>query len=320
VSEMLRVRKPGLLTTVQDLGRPNAMSAGVPPGGAMDRFAHSAANLLAGNEEGAATLECTVSGPALVALQPCLVAITGADFDPLVNGRPAPMWTSVILGPDDQLSFAGRRSGARAYIAVAGGIAGDRWLGSFSTNLLAQRGGFHGRPLIAGDLIAVASRPARRAPGASQSAPAISRQLNRDLRPAYADHMLPAIAGPHITRLPAESRKALFGSAYTVGRDADRMGYRLEGHSLDASGDELLSFGLVAGALQVPRSGQPILLMADHQTAGGYPVVATLAGAAMPIAAQLLPGDELSFVEVSIEAALRMRAAQRAALDSLKAD
>jgi antagonist of KipI len=316
---MLRVRKPGLLTTVQDLGRPNAMSAGVPPGGAMDRFAHSAANLLAGNEEGAATLECTVSGPALVALQPCLVAITGADFDPLVNGRPAPMWTSVILGPDDQLSFAGRRSGARAYIAVAGGIAGDRWLGSFSTNLLAQRGGFHGRPLIAGDVIAVASPPAGRAQGASQSAPAIPRhQLNRDLRPAYADHMLPAIAGPHITRLPAESRKALFGSAYTVGRDADRMGYRLEGHSLDASGDELLSFGLVAGALQVPRSGQPILLMADHQTAGGYPVVATLAGAAMPIAAQLLPGDELSFVEVSIEAALRMRAAQRAALDSLK--
>jgi len=316
---MLRVRKPGLLTTVQDLGRPNAMSAGVPPGGAMDRFAHSAANLLAGNEEGAATLECTVSGPALVALQPCLVAITGADFDPLVNGRPAPMWTSVILGPDDQLSFAGRRSGARAYIAVAGGIAGDRWLGSFSTNLLAQRGGFRGRPLIAGDLIAVASPPAGRAQGASQSAPAISRhQLNRDLRPAYADHMLPAIAGPHITRLPAESRKALFGSAYTVGRDADRMGYRLEGHSLDASGDELLSFGLVAGALQVPRSGQPILLMADHQTAGGYPVVATLAGAAMPIAAQLLPGDELSFVEVTIEAALRMRAAQRAALDSLK--
>lgn len=319
MSEMLRVRKPGLLTTVQDLGRPNAMSAGVPPGGVMDRFAHRAANLLAGNEEGAATLECTVSGPALVALQPCLVAITGADFDPLVNGRPAPMWTSVILGPDDQLSFAGRRSGARAYIAVAGGIAGDRWLGSFSTNLLAQRGGFHGRPLIAGDVIAVASPPARRAQGASQSARAISRhQLNRDLRPAYADHMLPAIAGPHITRLPAESRKALFGSAYTVGRDADRMGYRLEGHSLDASGDELLSFGLVAGALQVPRSGQPILLMADHQTAGGYPVVATLAGAAMPIAAQLLPGDELSFVEVSIEAALRMRAAQRAALDSLK--
>jgi antagonist of KipI len=319
VSEVLRVRKPGLLTTVQDLGRPNAMSAGVPPGGAMDRFAHRAANLLAGNDEGAATLECTVSGPYLVALQPCLVAITGADFDPHVNGRPAPTWTGMFLSAGDELSFAGRRSGARTYIAVAGGIAGDRWLGSFSTNLLAQRGGFHGRPMIAGDVIAVASPPARRAQGASKSAPAISsRQLNHDLRPDYADHTLPAIAGPQIKRLPAESRKALFGSAYTVGRDADRMGYRLEGHSLDASGDELLSFGLVAGALQVPRSGQPILLMADHQTAGGYPVVATLAGAAMPIAAQLLPGDELSFVEVSIEAALRMRAAQRAALDWLK--
>jgi antagonist of KipI len=309
VSDALRVLKPGLLTTVHDLGRPNAMSAGVPPGGAMDRFAHMAANLLAGNDEGAATLECTVSGPDLVALQPCLVAIAGADFDPQVNGRPAPNWTSVLLSAGDELRFAGRRSGARAYIAVAGGIAGDRWLGSFSTYLLAQRGGFHGRPLIAGDVIAVASPP---------SAPVISsRHLNHDLRPDYADHALPAIAGPHIKWLPAESRSALFGSAYTVGRDADRMGYRLEGPSLNASGDELLSFGLVAGAVQVPRSGQPILLMADHQTAGGYPVVATLAGAAMPIAAQLLPGDELSFVEVSIEAALRMRAAQRAALDSL---
>jgi allophanate hydrolase subunit 2 len=104
---------------------------------------------------------------------------------------------------------------------------------------------------------------------------------------------------------------------FKVTKDADRMGYRLEGPGLDASGDELLSFGLAAGAIQVPRSGQPILLMADHQTAGGYPVVATVAGAAMPVAAQLLPGDELTFAEISIEAALRMRKAQRAALDSL---
>ncbi|MHB8589025.1 MAG: 5-oxoprolinase subunit C family protein [Candidatus Dormibacteraceae bacterium] len=306
---MLRVEKPGLLTTLQDLGRPNAMSAGVPSGGAMDRFAHRAANLLTGNGEGAATLECTVSGPELVALRPSLVAITGADFDPHLNGRPVPMWTSVFLSEGDELTFAGRRSGARAYIAAAGGIAGDRWLGSFSTNLLAERGGMHGRALIAGDVIAVADLALSRA--------VAGRQLGYELRPGYADHRLPAIAGPHIKQLPAESRNALFGSAYVVSRDADRMGYRLEGPPLDASGDELLSFGLVAGAVQVPLSGQPILLMADHQTAGGYPVVATMAGAAMPVAAQLLPGDELSFVEVSVPTALRMRAAQRAALDSL---
>ena len=314
MSEVLRVEKPGLFTTVQDLGRLSAMSAGVPTGGAMDRFAHRAANLLTGNDEGAATLECTLSGPELVALRPCLVAITGADFDPRVNGRPAPMWTGVFLSEGDELSFAGRRWGARAYIAVAGGVAGDRWLGSSSTNLLAARGGMHGRLLAAGDVIAVTGVPNK-----MLSWPAISgRQLGPEDRPNYADHTLHAIAGPHLRRLGSEGREALFGSAFKLSRDADRMGYRLEGQMLEVSGDELLSFGLAAGVVQVPRSGQPILLMADHQTAGGYPVVATVASAAIPVAAQLLPGDELSFAEVSIEAALRLRADQRAVLDSLR--
>jgi antagonist of KipI len=302
--------KPGLFTTTQDLGRPNAIASGVPPGGAMDRFALRAANLLAGNEEGAAALECTLSGPQLVALRSCLVAIAGADFDPQVNGQAAAMWTGIFLSEGDELTFAGRRSGARAYIAVAGGVAGDRWLGSVSTYMPAERGGMHGRLLAGGDVVAVAGEPA---------APAVSgRRLGENLRPDYADHKLRAIAGPHIKRLDAAGRKALFGSVFKVSRDADRMGYRLEGSGLEASGDELLSFGLVSGAVQVPRSGQPILLMADHQTAGGYPVVATVVSASMPIAAQLLPGDLVSFAEVSVEAALRMRAAQRAALDSLK--
>jgi antagonist of KipI len=310
MSEVFHAEKPGLLTTIQDLGRPNAMAAGVPAGGAMDRFAHRAANLLAGNDEGAATLECTLSGPELVALRPSLVAITGADFDPRVNGRPVPMWTGVFVSEGDVLSFAGRRWGARCYIAVNGAIAGDRWLGSMSTNLLLARGGLHGRRLAAGDVISVAGL---------QAAPAISgRHLAPHELPDYTTHTLAAIGGPHVTRLGAESRKALFGAAFHVSRDADRMGYRLEGPRLELSGDELLSFGLVFGALQVPRSGQPILLMADHGTAGGYPVVATVAGAALPVAAQLMPGDELTFAEVTIEAALRMRAAQRVALDSLK--
>jgi len=276
----------------------------------MDRLALRAANLLAGNEEGAAAIECTLSGPQLVALRSCLVAIAGADFDPQVNGQAAPMWTGIFLSEGDELTFAGRRSGARAYVAVAGGVAGDRWLGSISTYVPAERGGMHGRLLSGGDVVAVAGEP---------SAPAVSgRRLGENLRPDYADHKLRAIAGPHIKRLDAAGRKALFGSVFKVSRDADRMGYRLEGPALDASGDELLSFGLVSGAVQVPPSGQPILLMADHQTAGGYPVVATVVSASMPVAAQLLPGDEVSFAEVSIEAALRMRAAQRAALDSLK--
>jgi antagonist of KipI len=309
MNEKLEVRKPGLFTTVQDLGRPNAVMAGVPPGGAMDRFAHRAANLLVANDEGAATLECTLNGPELVALERCLVAITGADFDPRVNGRAIPMWEGILLQEGDEVAFAGRRSGARAYIAVAGGVAGDRWLGSMATYTLAARGGMHGRQLIASDVISIAGTP---------RAPAVSgRRLAYNLHPEYTNHTLQAIPGPHIRRLGAAGRKQLFGSAFKVSKDADRMGYRLEGSGLDAQGDELLSFGLAAGAIQVPRSGQPILLMADHQTAGGYPVVATVAGASMPIAAQLLPGDQLTFAEAGIAAALRMRKAQRAALDSL---
>jgi biotin-dependent carboxylase-like uncharacterized protein len=309
VTDLLRVKEPGLFTTVQDLGRPNAIASGVPPGGAMDRFAHSAANLLIGNDRAAATLECTLTGPRLVAEHACLVAITGADFELHINGRPAPMWTGLFVSSGDELSFGTRQSGVRAYIAVGSGIAADRWLGSTSTYVLVGRGGIQGRPLAAGDVIAAAGEP---------TGPAISgRQLAPHLRPDYGDHTLRVVAGPHFHRLGADGRHLLMQSAFRVSRNADRMGYRLEGPHLDTTGDELLSFGLTAGAVQVPAGGQPILLMADHQTAGGYPVVATVVSASMPVAAQLIPGDELRFTEVTIEAALDMRRANKAALASL---
>jgi antagonist of KipI len=310
MSDVLRVEKPGLFTTVQDLGRPNAAASGVPAGGAMDRFAHSAANLLVGNESGAATLECTLSGPHLVALRSCLLAITGGDLDPRVNGRPAAMWTALFVGAGDHLLFGPRRSGARAYIAVAGGVAGDRWLGSLSTNVMIQRGGLGGRALIAGDVIGTAAEPA---------APAVSgRELPNQLRPDHNQRVLHAVAGPHLARLAAPDREVFFTAQFTVSLDANRMGYRLEGPALDSSGEELLSFALTMGAVQLPAGGRPILLMADHQTAGGYPVIATVASASMTVAAQLAPGDGLRFNEVSLEEALRMRREQRSALDSLR--
>jgi antagonist of KipI len=310
VNHVLRVEEPGLSTTVQDLGRPNAISSGVPPGGAMDRFAHCAANLLVGNGQAAATLECTLSGPHLVAEQPCLVAITGADFDPHVNGKPVSGWTGVFLGRGDRLTFAGRRAGARAYVAVAGGIDGAVWLGSLSTNLMAARGGLDGRALRAGDVIDIAGEPAK---------PTISgRRMPEHLQPNYIDHTVHAIGGPHFRRLDPESRRLLFDAEFTVTKDSDRMGYRLDGPRLETSGDELLSFGLAAGAIQLPGGGQPILLMADHQTAGGYPVVAGVVSASLPIAAQLLPGDKLRFAEVTPERARLMRMALTSALDSVR--
>ena len=309
MTEAFRVMEPGLLTTIQDLGRPHVVASGVPAGGAMDRFAHSAANLLAGNDRNQATLECTLSGPQLVALRSCLVSITGADLGAQVNGRAAPMWTGIFLAAGDRLGFAGRRSGMRAYVAVSGGFDGERWLGSRSTYLLVNRGGIQGRGLKAGDELHLA---------ADRSAPMVAgRQLAAAMVPDYSDHTLAVMAGPHLKRLDATSRRALFGEAFTVSGQADRMGYRLDGPPLVLAGEELLSFGLAAGALQVTNSGQPIMLMADHQTAGGYAVVATVVSASLPLAAQLGPGDELRFRQVTETQARSMRLELTAALASL---
>jgi antagonist of KipI len=310
VTAVLRVESPGLLTTIQDLGRPNAMSSGVSRGGAMDRFAHSAANLLVGNDAGAATLECTLLGPHLIAERACLVAITGGNLNPSINGRPAPLWTSFFLSEGDHLNFGPGRAGARTHIAIAGGVVGDRWLGSASTNLMAARGGMHGRALAAGDVVQAGDAIAARSVS--------GRHLDEELRPAYGRLTLHVIAGPHMKRLGAAGRSLLFDSAFEVGIDANRMGYRLDGPALEAPGEELLSFGLTAGALQLPSGGRPILLMADCPTAGGYPVIATVVSAALPVAAQLAPGDEFRFAEIDLEGALRMRRERRAALDSLR--
>jgi len=307
---VLRVERPGIQATLQDLGRPGHRLAGVPPGGAMDRFAIAAANRLVGNPESAGAIEALLDGPGLVALSDCLVAVTGADFEPLVNGAEVPGWTSFWLAAGDRLTFGGRRSGARTYIAVGGGLAGDRWLGSIATYQLVGRGGIQGRPLRAGDELALAGEPAR---------PTISgRRLPENRRPPYtAEPMLATIRGPHYERLAPASRRMLFSGWWAVSRDADRMGYRLEGEHLEVKGQEMISFGLAFGCVQVPASGQPILLMADHQTAGGYPAVAGVGRAALPLAAQLLPGQRLRFGEVSVTDAQAAWRDLRAALEDV---
>jgi biotin-dependent carboxylase-like uncharacterized protein len=300
-----------MFTTVQDLGRPGRRASGVPPGGAMDRFALAAANRLVGNPENTAALECALSGPSAVALRSCLVAVTGADFGLTLNGVPAPDWTGIFLSEGDQLGFAGRRWGARVYIAVAGGLEAERWLSSASTYLLVGRGGMHGRTLHAEEELSLAGPEPR---------PAVAgRCLPVALRPPYElSPSLAAVPGPHARMLSPRSRRAFFRERWTVSRDADRMGYRLEGEPLEVKTEELVSFGLALGCVQVPPAGQPILLMADHQTAGGYPVVAGVARSALPLAAQLLPGEHLTFREATVEAAQMEWRRQRASLDTLR--
>jgi biotin-dependent carboxylase-like uncharacterized protein len=310
VTAALEVEEPGVFTTIQDLGR-SERRAGVPTGGAMDRFALAAANLLVGNPEHTGALECTLGGLVLVALDGCVVAITGGDFQPAVNGEAVPVWTSIFLAKGDRLTFEGRRWGARCYVAVAGGFAGQRWLGSVSTYLLVTRGGYKGRQLKKGDRLDLAAEPGR---------PLVAgRNLPVRLRPPYlAEHRLAAMQGPHFTQLAASARKTFYKATYKVSREADRMGYRLEGPELELKAEELISFGLAFGAIQVPASGQPILLMADHQTAGGYPAVAGVARADLPVAAQLVPGDELRFVPTTVEEAQKRWRTLRAGLDTLK--
>ncbi|HXM57752.1 MAG TPA: biotin-dependent carboxyltransferase family protein [Candidatus Dormibacteraeota bacterium] len=308
---VLRVDEPGMFSTIQDLGRPGRRAAGVPPGGAVDRFALVAANRLVGNPEGAAGLECALSGPTLVAMRSCLVAVTGADFGASLNGSPLPGWTGVFLSEGDRLTFTGRRWGARVYVAVAGGLEAERWLGSAATYLLVGRGGVHGRTLKAGDELRLA--------GAVPHPSVAGRCLPDGLRPAYAvEPELAAVPGPHVRMLSPASRRAFLREPWKVSRDADRMGYRLEGETLQVKAEELVSFGLAMGCVQVPPAGQPILLMADHQTAGGYPVVAGVARADLPLAAQLLPGESLRFREVTVETAQAEWRRQRTALDTLR--
>ncbi len=308
----LGVEQPGLLTTIQDLGRPGHHNAGVPAGGAMDRFALAAANLLVGNPAGAAGLEVTMQGPALVARRGLLVAIAGADLSPQRNGHPLPTWTSCFLAAGARLTFGARRRGARAYIAVQGGLEGERWLGSRSTYLLVSRGGQGGRQLEAGDEL-------RRLPPAGGPA-VVGRSLAPTLRPGTPGVVteLRCIPGPHAGRLRSEDHARFYGATWTVSRDADRMGARLEGGHLRIEIPDLLSFGLAAGCVQVPPSGEPIVLLQDHQTAGGYPVVAAVITADLPLAAQLLPGDRVRFREVPLPVAQEAFQEQRRILEGLR--
>ena len=282
-----RVVQSGLLTTVQDLGRPGRRAAGVSPGGAMDPFAARAANRIAGNPDHLAVLECTLKGPQMVALRELVVAIAGADLGARLGEDDAPTWEAFELHEGDRLWFAGRRQGARAYLAVAGGFEPARWLGSASTDLLVGRGGHEGRRLRVRDELAAGPAPSGAAPG---------RRLADARRPTYGTGaVLEAIPGPHLSRLDAASARALFEEPFEVAADANRVGYRLQGPCLECEAGEVLSFGVCAGCVQVPPSGSPILLMADHHTSGGYPVAACVARCSLPDAAQLLPGDHLHF-------------------------
>jgi len=280
------VERGGLWTTVQDFGRPAYRRFGLPQSGAMDPLALRIANLLLGNSPGAAALECTAPGPRLVAARRTAVAITGADLSPVVNGRPAPGWTAMSLREGDVLEFGAPRAGQWAYIAVPGGLDVPPALGSRATYVRGDLGGYGGRRLLDGDLLACE----RRAPGA------LLRLPERARPPVGGACTVRAVLGPQETYFTDAAVGALLGQEFSPGVHADRVGYRLDGPRLEhRASAELLSDGLMPGAIQVPSGGQAIVIMADGPTAGGYPKIAAVVRTDLRLVAQARRGDAVRF-------------------------
>jgi antagonist of KipI len=324
----VRVIKSGLLTSVQDLGRYGYQKHGVIVSGAMDPFAHRIANLLVGNDENEPTLEMTLLGPTLGFDADTLIAICGADLSPSVGKVPVPLWKPVLIKKGETLRFGGSRFGTRAYLAVAGGFPLPEVMGSRSTYLRAELGGFCGRALREGDELPIGapSEQARLLTGQLQSYAgehpfaAAEWGVAPELLPAYREQpVIRAIQGNQFDRFSPESREAFFTRPFRVTPQSDRMGYRLDGPSLTlAEPFELISEAVAFGTVQVPAEGKPIVLLADRQTTGGYPKIAQIATVDLPVMAQTKPGDTLRFREISREEAELLYLEQESHIRQLK--
>jgi len=308
----LRVVKPGLFTTVQDLGRFGYQRFGMSVGGAMDRLAFRLANRLVGNPDQAAALEITVRGPELVFDHEAVIALAGADLSPSLDGTLLPNWTAIKVGQGSTLSFGERRSGARTYLGLAGGIDVPLLLGSRSTHTRSRTGGLAGRALVTGDEL----RGGTPSPSAWQN---VGRSVSTSARPPYsAGPTLRVVLGPQADRFVPEAVERLTAGSYRLSPQSDRMGYRLVGAPLVHAGTaEMISDATPCGSVQVPTSRQPILLMADCQTTGGYPKLAVVISADLPLAAQLVPGDTITFSLVTLPEAQAALRAQRDGLEAI---
>jgi antagonist of KipI len=286
----LRVLAPGLLTTVQDLGRFGWAHYGVSASGAADAMALRAGNLLVGNAENAAGLEMTLAGGEFEFERAAVIAVTGSDF-----GADLPMWTAVEVPAGRRLRFGQTRGGARAYLAVRGGLAVPKAMGSTSVHVAT---GVGGRPLRAGDVLEIGEEVVRK--------PRVGWRVKlRDGLPAVAPAPQGAIrvtAGPQAERFGGE----LYAAAYMVTEESNRMGLRLRGPVIPSPPGGMLTEGTALGAVQVPPDGQPIILFVEHQTTGGYPKPANVISADFRRLGQLRPREEVRFEPVTMEQALKL--------------
>lgn len=294
---MFEIINGGLLTTVQDLGRYGYQKYGLGVSGAVDKYAHRMANILVCNKPSAATLEITLMGLHLRALKPTVVAITGGDLNPLLNGKYAPMWTSFKMKKNDVLHFKNNVNGCRAYLAVAGGIDVASKLGSRSTDLLSRFGGFSGRALQQGDIVKTNNviKQTRR----------IGRRIPPQFIPQYLhDTSVRVILGPQQKSFTEEGIQTFFSSRYKVSLDSNRMACRLEGQKIEHKNvADIQSEGMFVGAIQIPKSGLPIVFQSERPSVGGYTKIAGVITIDQPKIAQLKPGDYVRFKKTTLRKA-----------------
>lgn len=318
----IRVRKPGLLTTVQDTGRFGQYALGMPPSGAMDVFSYQVGNYLVGNEDGAAGLELTYLGPELEFTEDTLIAVTGAEMPPKVNGEEVPTWEALAVGAGDVLGFDFLRSGARAYLAVAGGIDVPVFMGSRSTYTLIGLGGHEGRALKEGDELAVGQ--------AGDRSGRVGMAVAPEQVPTYSDSTeLRVIIGLTSYRLTGESMETFLNTEWTVTPDADRIGYRYRGGELEfvereqpagAGSDpaNVVDLGYPVGSIQVPGGVEPIVLVNDAVTGGGYATIGTVISVDRDRLAQTKTNDKTRFRSVGLDEALEARWERRQQMAEIK--
>ncbi|MFY1663108.1 biotin-dependent carboxyltransferase family protein [Pseudomonas sp. Pseu.R1] len=295
----IHVIKPGLLSSFQDTGRHGFQHWGVPVSGVMDEAAHELCNLLVGNPRSFTTLEMTLQGPTLRFQAKALIALAGADLGATLNGEPFKPGTAQIVAANSTLSFGKRLHGARSYLAVAGGFLLPEVMDSTSTNTRGGFGGLRGRALQAGDLIPICSSFA--------NPPRLAKTYEPSSASHDEDQPIRVMKGREWALFSEQSQQDFLNGTYTLSGDSDRMGYRLTGQALTLLAPcELLSESVAFGTVQVPPSGQPLILMADRQTTGGYPRIAQVASVDLPRLAQMLPGDALRFSLIDLHAAQKL--------------
>ncbi|WP_040978721.1 biotin-dependent carboxyltransferase family protein [Oceanobacillus jeddahense] len=297
MKEIFEVIKPGLSTSIQDLGRAGYQKYGIPTSGAMDAFAHRIANLLAGNQEEEATLEIMLMGPQLKILQDAVIAIGGADLSATIDETPLQPWKSYRVYSGQILSFGKPIYGTYAYLAVKGAFLIEEVMESKSTYVPAGIGGFEGRILQKGDRLIAGDT--------DLTSVRAGRYLKAVDTPNYEQHRpIRVIAGPDLAAFSNETYQQFYQESYRITEQSNRMGYRLEGKALPhAEEADIISDAVLPGTIQVPANGQPIVLLSDRQTTGGYARIATVITADIPFLVQKRIGSEVQFLSISLERA-----------------